>query len=155
MESNYIVDDEQEEKLIQIDAMMIQSTISESSSAAAISHSIPEHSRLSLVTRVSRHVDNFLHLQMRNGLQFKLTNSNIKAQCLTPGNNTSTVSHPQPPVPSGRNDRPVIGFSTGLGPKNRYIDVHFHGAGVTTRAIPDTKFNKLYDRIKSDTHFWN
>jgi hypothetical protein len=99
--------------------------------------------------------DKGIHLQMHNGLQFNLTNSNITAQCLTPGNNTSTVSHPQPPVPSGHNDHPAIGFSTGLGPKNRYIDVHFHGTDVTTRAIPDTKFNELHNLIKGDTHFWN
>ncbi len=92
---------------------------------------------------------------MHNGLQFNLTNSKITAQCLTPGNNTSTVSHPQAPVPSGHNDRPVIGFSTGLGPKNRYIDVHFHGTDVTTRALPDKKFNELHNLIKGDTYFWN
>jgi hypothetical protein len=90
--------------------------------------------------------DKGIHVQIHNGLQFNLTDSNITAQCLTHGNNTSTVSH---------NDCHVIGFSTGLGPKNRNIDVHFHGADVTTRAIPDTKFNELHDRIKSDTHFWN
>jgi hypothetical protein len=62
-------DDEEEEKLTQIDAMMIQPSISESSSEAAISHSLPEHSRLSLVTRVSRHVDNFLRKQGASDLQ--------------------------------------------------------------------------------------
>jgi hypothetical protein len=65
----YLRDDEEEEKLIQIDAMMIQSTISESSSEAAISHSLPEHSRLSLVTRESRHIDNFLRKQGASDLQ--------------------------------------------------------------------------------------
>ncbi len=92
---------------------------------------------------------------MHNGLQFNLMNSNITAQCLTPGNKASTVSHPQQPAPSGHNDCPVIGFSTELGPKNRYIDVHFHGTDVTTRAIQDTKFNELHNTFKGDTHFWN
>jgi hypothetical protein len=92
---------------------------------------------------------------MNNGLQINLTNSNITAQCLTPGNNASTVSIPQQPVPSGHNDRTVIGFNTGLRPKNRYIDVHLHGTDVTPRAIPDTKFNELHNTIKGDTHFWN
>ncbi len=99
--------------------------------------------------------DKSIHLQMHNELQFNWTNSNISAQCPTPGNNASTVSHPQPPVPSGHNDRSVRGFSTGFGPKNQHIDVHFHGTDVTTRAIPDTKFNELHNLIKSDTHFWN
>jgi hypothetical protein len=49
IEEMHLRNDEEEEKLIQIDAMMIQSTISESSSEAAISHSLPEHSRLSLI----------------------------------------------------------------------------------------------------------
>ncbi len=92
---------------------------------------------------------------MDNGLQINLTNSNITAQCLTPGNNASTVSHPQRSVTSGNNDRTVIGFNTELGLKNKYINLHFHGAGVTTRAIPDTKFNELHNTIKGDTHFWN
>jgi hypothetical protein len=94
-------------------------------------------------------------MQFHNGLQLNLTDSYITAQCLTHGNNTNTVSHPQPPVPSGHNDCPVIGFSTGLGPKNRNFDAHFHGADVTTRTIPNNKFNELRDRIMSDTHFWN
>ncbi len=88
-------------------------------------------------------------------VRFNLTDSNITAPFPTHGNNTATVSHPQPPVPSDHNDWPAIGFSTGLGPKNRIIDVHFHEANATTRAIADTKFNKLHDRIISDTHFWN
>ncbi len=49
-------DDEEENELIQIDAMMIQPSISESSTEEAISNSLPDHSRLSLVKRVSRHV---------------------------------------------------------------------------------------------------
>ncbi len=70
-------DDEEEEKLIQIDAMMIQPSISESSSEAAISHSLPEHSRLSLVTRVARHVDNFLRKQGGSDLQIPTLCQNI------------------------------------------------------------------------------
>ncbi len=62
-------------------------------------------------------------LQMDNGLQINLTNSNIKALCPLPGNDASTVSHPQQSVPSGNNDRTVIGFNTELGFKTRYIDV--------------------------------
>jgi hypothetical protein len=88
-------------------------------------------------------------------VQFNLTDSNITAPFPTHGDNTTTVSHPQPPVPSDHNDWPAIGFSTELGPKNRIIAVHFHEANATTRAIPDTKFNELHDRIISDTHFWN
>ena len=72
-----------------------------------------------------------------------------------PGNNASIFSHPQESVPSGNNDRTVIGFNTELGPKNRYIDVHFHGTDVTTRAIPEARFNELHNTIKDDTHFWN
>ncbi len=62
-------DDEEENELIQIDAMMIQPSISESSTEDAISNSLPEHSRLSLMTRVSRHVDNFLRKQGASDLQ--------------------------------------------------------------------------------------
>jgi hypothetical protein len=88
-------------------------------------------------------------------VQFNLTDSNITAPFPTHGNNTTTVSHPQPPVPSDHNDWSAIGFSTGLGPKNRNSDAHFHGAYITTRTIQDNKFNELHDRIISDTHFWN
>jgi hypothetical protein len=73
---NLRVDDE-EEKLIQIDAMMIQPSASESSSEAAISQSLPEHSRLSLVTRVARHVDNFLRKQGASDLQIPTLCQNI------------------------------------------------------------------------------
>jgi hypothetical protein len=93
--------------------------------------------------------DNGIHVQ------FNLTNSNITAPFPTHGNNTTTVSHPEPPVPSDQNDWPAIGFNTGLGPKNRNSDAHLQGADVTTRTIPDNKFNELRDCIISDTHFWN
>ncbi len=59
-----------------------------------------------------------IYLQMDNGLQINLTNSNIKALCPLPGNNASTVRHPQQSGPSGNNGRTVIGFNTELGPKN-------------------------------------
>ncbi len=88
-------------------------------------------------------------------VQFNLTDSNITAPFLTHGNTTTTVSHPQPSVPADHNDWPAIGLSTGLGPKNRNSDAHFHGADVITRTIPENKFNELRDRIISDTHFWN
>ncbi len=93
--------------------------------------------------------DNGIHVQ------FNLTDSNITTPFTTHGNNTTTVSHPQPPVPSDQNNWPAIGFSTGLGPKNRNSDAHFHGADVTTRTDQDNKFNELRDCIISDTHFWN
>jgi hypothetical protein len=69
IEETNLRDDEEGEKLIQIDAMMIQPSTSESSSEAAISNSLPEHSRISLVTRVARHVDNFLRKQGASDLQ--------------------------------------------------------------------------------------
>ena len=71
-------DDEEGEKHIQIDAMMIQPSTSESSSETAISHAPPEHSRLSLVTRVSRHVDNFLRKQGASDLQMPILCQNIR-----------------------------------------------------------------------------
>jgi hypothetical protein len=94
-----------------------------------------------------------IYMQMDNGLHINLTNSNITTLCPIPGNNASTISHPQQSVPSGNNDRTVIGFNTELGPKHRYIDVHFHGTDVTTRAIPETRFNELHNTVKDDTHF--
>jgi hypothetical protein len=71
-------DDEEGDKLIQIDAMMIQPSTSESSSETAVSHAPPEHSRLSLVTRVSRHVDNFLRKQGASDLQMPTLCQNIR-----------------------------------------------------------------------------
>ncbi len=62
-------ENEENHELIQIDAMMIQPTISESSTKEATSNSLPDHSRLSLVTRVSRHVDNFLRKQGASDVQ--------------------------------------------------------------------------------------
>ena len=91
--------------------------------------------------------DNGIHVQ------FNLTNSNITAPFPTHGNNTTTVSHPEPPVPSDQNNWPAIGFNTGLGPKNQNSDAHFQEDDATTRTIPDNKFNELRDCIKSDTHF--
>jgi hypothetical protein len=97
-----------------------------------------------------------IYLQIDNGLQISLmnSNSNITALCSIPGNNASAVSYPQQSVPSGNYDRTVIGFNTEHTPKNRYIDAHFHGADVTTREIPKARFNELHNTIKDDTHFW-
>jgi hypothetical protein len=83
---------------------------------------------------------------MDNGLQINLTNLNITALFPIPGNNSSTVTYPQPSV---NNDLTVIGFNTELRSKKRYIDVHFHGADVTTREIPETRFNDLHNTIKT------
>ena len=63
-------DNEAENELIQIDAMMIQPSTTESCTVEAIPINIfPDHSRLSLVTRVSRHIDNFLRKQGASDLQ--------------------------------------------------------------------------------------
>ena len=79
-------DDEEEEKLIRIEAMMIQPTTSESSSEDAISQSLPEVSRLSLVTRVSRHVDNFLRKQGASDLQIPKLCQNITPKLMVQSN---------------------------------------------------------------------
>ncbi len=66
-----------------------------------------------------------------------------------------SVCYPLQSGPSGNNGCTIIGFKTEHTPKNRYIDVHFHGTDVTTRAIPEARFNELHNTIKDDTHFWN
>ncbi len=93
-----------------------------------------------------------IYMQMDNGLQINLTNSNITALCPIFRDDANNISNPQQSILSSNNDQAAIGFITDHATKNRYRHID-NGADVITRANPEAKYNELHNTINGNIYF--